>query len=243
MTTRYSEKTRQERRRPVFIPDPPKHVLAEMNTYTHLGHTGNSHHLVHHLGNRETTIVVSEAHLLSAPGAPSSERRIPDMLIAFDADPELLIANNSYIISEQGKPPDFVLEIASPSTARRDVGSKREDYRAMGIPEYWRFDETGEYYGTGLAGDLLVDGQYRPFPIETLADDVLQGYSPMLHLYIRWERGELRWHDPVTGLHIATFEQERRARIQEREARLAAEARVRELEAELERRRGDAHGV
>ena len=50
--------------------------------------------------------------------------------------------------------------------------------------------------------------------------------------------GELRWHDPATGRHIATFESERAACIEaatraEREARLAAEARVRELEERL----------
>ena len=79
-------------------------------------------------------------------------------------------------------------------------------------------------------------------PIEAVEDGVLQGYSAVLDLFIRWERGELRWHDPKTGRHIATFEQEREGRMAEREGRmaeqegrLAAEARVRELEAELAR--------
>ena len=82
------------------------------------------------------------------------------------------------------------------------------------------------------------------FPIETVGGGVLQGYSNVLNLLIRWDHGQLGWYDPETGQHIATFAQERvraesaeaRADI-EREARLAAEARVRELEAELERRR------
>ena len=74
----------------------------------------------------------------------------------------------------------------------------------------------------------------------------------MLNLLIRWDHGQLGWHDPETGQHIATFVQEReradaerearmaaKARADtEREARMAAEARVRELEAELERRTG-----
>ena len=48
------------------------------------------------------------------------------------------------------------------------------------------------------------------------------------------------WFDPETGKHIATFESERASRAAaeserdaEREARLAAEARVRELEERL----------
>ena len=152
--------------------------------------------------------------------------------------------NNGYIISEQRKPPDFVLEIASRSTGRQDVVvEKRAAYADLGIPEYWRFDETGEFHGTRLAGDHLVDGQYESVPIETVEEGVLQGYSSVLNLLLRWDHGQLGWHDPETGQHIATFAQERvraenaeaRADI-ERETRMAAEAQVRELEAELERR-------
>ena len=106
---------------------------------------------------------------------------------------------------------------------------KRARYAALGTPEYWRFDETGEFHGTMLAGDRLVDNQYEPIQIETVEEGVLQGYSTALNLFIRWEHGELGWHDPETGQHIATFAQER-ARAD------AAEARVRELEAELEQR-------
>ena len=107
---------------------------------------------------------------------------------------------------------------------------KRTAYADLGIPEYWRFDETGEFHGTRLAGDRLVDGQYEPVTIETLEEGVLQGYSNVLNLLLRWDHGHLGWHDPETGQHIATFAQER-VRAE------AAEARVRELEAELDRLR------
>ena len=136
--------------------------------------------------------------------------------------------------------PDFVLEIASPSTRREDIGIKRDFYAALGIPEYWRFDETGEFHGSRLAGDRLVDGQYEPLPVEPLEDGIFQGFSSVLSLFIRWEQGQLAWHDPKTGRHIATLEDERervaleRARAeQEQAARVAAETRVRELESEL----------
>ena len=91
------------------------------------------------------------------------------------------------------------------------------------MPEYWRFDKTGQYHGTRLAGERLVNGVYVPIDIEELSEDVLQGYSDVLGLYLRWERGELGWYDPATGQHIATFDTER-ARADR------AEARVRELE-------------
>ncbi len=250
MTTKHPEKTREGGRRPVFIPDPPKHKNGEMTSFDHLALNGNAHYLIHHFGNRETTVIVGERYLLAAPRAPRNEWRIPDLLIAFDADPVLYKANNAYIISEQGKPPDLVLEVASRGTWRRDRWAKREDYLAMGIPEYWRFDETGNYYGERLAGDLLVEGEYQTIPIETLEEGVLQGYSPALNLYIRWEHEELRWHDPATGQHIPTLAGERQARqqaeqerLQERQARQQAErerqsaqARIRELEEQLRQR-------
>ena len=31
------------------------------------------------------------------------------------------------------------MEVASPSTAENDTGVKRDEYAALGIPEYWRF--------------------------------------------------------------------------------------------------------
>ena len=172
--------------------------------------------------------------------------------MAFDVDPELYFGSNGYVISEQGKPPDFVLEVASASTATEDLGVKREVYAAFGIPEYWRFDETGEYYGDRLAGELLVEGEYRPIRIERLSDDTLQGHSDVLDLDIRWYDGRLDWFDPETGRHIATFDDERAARIQaetradsERAARVHAETRAdseRAARVHAETRASDAEG-
>ena len=153
----------------------------------------------------------------------------PDLLIAFSADLQAYREDNGYVISVQGKPPDFVMEIASRSTGRQDVEGKRTSYADLGIPEYWQFDETGEFHGTRLAGDRLVDSEYEPIAIETVGEGILQGYSTTLNLHIRWAQGGLRWHEPETGQHIATFEYER-SRAD------AAETRARELEQELQRR-------
>ena len=227
------------------FPDPPEREPDDMTSFDHLARTGSVHHLMHHLGHPETTIVTGEHYLArTPPGRSLSGVRYPDLLIAFDVDPEAHRLSNAYVISEQGKPPDFVLEIASSKTAEVDTGDKRREYAGLGIPEYWRFDETGEFHGTRLAGDRLVDGAYRPIPIEQLPGGVLQGYSYVLNLHLRWEDGQLRWHDPATGRHIATFEGERdraelegQARIRaEGDARMERSARVRaEDDARVER--------
>ena len=226
------------------LPDPPEREPDDMTSVQHLGENGNLHHLAQHLGNPDSTIVSGERYIVPEPGTLPNQRIYPDLLIAFNANPALYRQDNSYIISRQGKPPDLVMEIASRRTGKTDVEDKPARYAALGIPEYWRFDETGEFHGTRLAGDRLVDGRYEPVPIETVGEGVLQGYSTVLNLIIRWDHGQLGWRDPETGRHIVRYEDlEVRAESAEasadieREARMAAETRVRELEAELERRR------
>ncbi len=231
---------------PFRLPDPPERRPEDMTSFKHLAGTGNAHYLKQHFGRPESTIVSGELFLaLDRRRGPGVEFRVPDLLIAFNADPQLYEANNGYVVSEQGKPPDFVLEIASPGTRAQDNTVKREFYVRHRVAEYWRFDEEDAPGRVRLAGDRLAEGRYEPMAIEGPEEGVLQGYSAALDLHLRWERGQLRWHDPATGRHIATLDSEREARaaerearIREREARLAAEARARELAAELQRLRG-----
>ncbi len=108
-----------------------------------------------HFGNTETMLVKADRWIITASGA--RPMLIPDLMIAFEADTLLYQYQRGCVISDQGKPPDFVLEVASPSTARRDTGDKRIECARMGIPEYWRFDSTGQNHGDKLAGEGRVD--------------------------------------------------------------------------------------
>ncbi len=222
-------KTRQTPGR-FLLPDIPEREPDEVTQYDQLFDPGHAHHLIQHLGNLPTTLVTADRWIIVEPGTFRDLARYPDLMIAFDVDPQLYRDTNGYIISEQGKPPDFVLEVASASTGDNDTGVKRNDYARMGIPEYWRFDETGEYHGARLAGDRLVGDAYQPMQIDEFADGSLQGYSPILNLHLRWEDGVLAFYDPATNRPILTYaDQLARAN--------AAEARVRELEDELHRLR------
>ena len=214
------------------LPDPPEHPDDKMSSFKQLAATGHAHHLAVHLGNPDTTLVTGERYVVIRPTRRMAGSHYPDLLVAFDVDPAAYEASNGYVIAEQGKPPDFVLEIASPRTGHIDVGEKREAYAALGIVEYWRFDETGRHHGVRLAGDRLVNGRYVAIELDEPAENIVQGYSAVLNLYLRWESGALGWYDPATGQHIATFDTEREGRLMEREGRLQAEARVRELEEE-----------
>ena len=223
-------------REPFVFPDPPEDPDDKMTSFDHLTITGTAHSLAVHLGNPETTLVAGDRYLAVAPTRNLSGVRYPDLLVAFGVDPEAYRRSNAYVISEQGKPPDLVLEVASRSTGHVDVTEKRADYAGLGIGEYWRFDETGAYHGAKLAGDRLAEGQYVPVEMEELTDDSLQGYSAVLDLYLRWADGALALYDPATGESIATLASERARADMEQARAAAAEARVRELESQLRRR-------
>ena len=162
-------------------------------------------------------------------------------------------ANNTYLLWEVGKPPEFVLEIASESTAKVDLGRKRDLYAEIGVSEYWRYDETGsDFYGEPLVGERLVDGEYRRLELREEADGRLWAHSDALNLDLWWIEGELRFWDNVAGNLLLNYEEEHYGRIAaedarlaaeeraeaERAGRLAAEARLAEMEAELTRLRG-----
>ena len=105
----------------------------------------------------------------------------PDFYAALGVDAPAIEKRKMYLPWEAGKPPDFVLEVGSESTARHDVTGKRDTYARVGVAEYWRFDRSGgELYGEPLAGDFLEGGTYRPAKLTTEPDGVPQGIQPGL---------------------------------------------------------------
>ena len=216
----------------------------DMQNPIHLHTDGHQTMLSRHYGNIDTTLVLSEVPVF---WYSSRNARIPDLTIAFNVSVSEILARNGYSIEEQGKPPEFVLEVASLTTARNDYTRKREDYAAFGIPEYWRFDPTGgQRYDAPLAGDRLVDGAYQAIELAQVDDYRFWGHSDVLNLGVCWEHGRLRWWDPSAQRYLQTHEEEAEAKIAAESYRMAVEAardaalaRIQELETELRRLRGE----
>ena len=187
-----------------------------------------------------------EFHFSGVPGAVVSgntllyyvednPRRVlsPDCYVAFDLSDAALESlsvreNNSYHLWEVGKPPDFVLEIGSPSTAHRDQTTKRDIYADMGVGEHWRFDGTGgDFYREPLVGERLVNGEYERLEMRREPDGSVWGHSDALNLDLWWMDGELHYWDPAQSKWLRrTLEESEEGRLAERAGRLDAEARA-----------------
>ena len=204
--------------------------------------------LTFHFAGHGDVLIAGEGYLRHN-GGDATERLAPDCVVAFGVDPIAIVTRNGYVIGEVGKPPEFVLEVASRSTGTRDYMEKREGYAGYGVGEYWRFDGTGgRYHDAALSGDVLVEGEYRPVPIIHEDDGLIWGYSAALSLDLCWDSGELRLRDPVSGEFLLAPEEQQAGRLEaerraeaesvradrEARARLEAEAEVRRLRELLE---------
>ena len=172
----------------------------------------------------------------------------PDCYVVFDLSDEALRSlsiqgRNTYLLWEVDKPPEFVLEIGSRSTANRDMNFKRGLYADIGSSEYWLHDPTGgEFYHEPLIAYRLADGEYQRIPLNYESDGSVWGRSEALNLEVWWIEGELQFRDPEDGKWLLSHEEEA-ARADFEAARAdSAEARLAELEEQLRRLNGTSRG-
>ena len=119
-------------------------------------------HLLRERYEDQPEVFISREVFVSYDITNGSARVGPDLFIAFDVDVAGIRENlPNFWIWEIGKAPDFVMEVASSSTAANDLGWKRDLYQRLGVQEYWRFDPTGgRLYGQGhcRGSDWLATG-------------------------------------------------------------------------------------
>ena len=159
----------------------------------------------------------------------------PDVYIVFGVDAAAIRSRKIYLPWEAGKPPDFVMEVASSTTARVDVERKPDIYEAIGVPEYWMHDPTGGCrYGEPLRGLKLVNGKYQDIKLTREPDGILKGYSEVLGISLAWDAGFPRLYDNASGRYIENYKETAHARRAAETQRDAFEAQRDMAEMQLE---------
>ena len=199
--------------------------------------------LLSHFREREDVLVGMELVVYYKRGDNTAWLQ-PDVQVVFDVDRGG--TRSSFKVWEEGKAPDFVLEVASPSTAENDARHKATEYARIGVLEYWRLDPEGSLMGTPLEGYVASGGRYDP--VEAVGCEGMGGYlrSQVLGLDLCGQRRGgatvVVFRDPQTGKEFdgGLEEADRRRRAAEERARQeaglrrAAEERILALEERLQ---------
>jgi Uma2 family endonuclease len=138
----------------------------------------------------------------------------------------------NYLVWEEGRGPEVVIELTSSSTRREDTHKKHNLYRdVLKVREYFLFDPNGDYLDPRLQGYRLRGGEYRP--IRAVAGRLP---SQVLGLHLERQGNTLRLWDPTTEQWLPTPE-ERTGQAEARADQAEQEAeRLRQEVAELRRR-------
>ena len=198
--------------------------------------------LAHHYRARDDVYVVGNLLLYYEPATPGQAAKSvsPDLMVVIGAPKHL---RPSYLLWEEPKAPDFVLEMASRSTHRSDRQDKPAVYARIGVSEYWLYDPVGEYLAPRLQGLRLQGDRYEPMPVAVGEHGVLSGLSEVLGLELRlYPDDRFRFHDPLSGQDLRSLDEEVQAREEAEAARQALEVRLRDLQRRLDDRAQAADG-
>ncbi len=146
----------------------------------------------------------------------------PDVMVV------LGVANRrrkTYLLWEEGKPPDVVVEVSSPGSFRQDRTEKRELYGKLGVREYFLY--VPDYDDMDGSGRMFAFRRWGKGLVEADPEREIGGEpeyaSEVLGVGFRAEdyRGRLR--DLKTGLDLPWPEESEEARKAEANARRIAE--------------------
>ena len=116
----------------------------------------------------------------------------PDVFVVRGVEKRL---RENYLLWEEGKAPQVVIELTSSSTRAEDQRTKRRLYQdTLKVREYFLFDPHGDYLDPPLQGYRLRQGVYQPIRPR-------QGRLPSQELGLHLERdgNTLRLWNPQTG--------------------------------------------
>ena len=133
----------------------------------------------------------------------------PDVFVVFGVGKK---PRRTYLTWEEGSTPDFVLEVASPSTYQHDFGPKKQLYASvLAVKEYYIYDPYQEITPSFI-GYQLVDGEYQEI---AFVEERLP--STVLGLELGEHEGTLRLYNPTTQQWLQSPEE----RAERAEAKLA----------------------
>jgi Uma2 family endonuclease len=188
-------------------------------------------------------VYVSGNILLYYEKGNSRLRVSPDTLVAFGLSPNV---RRVYKLWEEGKAPDFVIEVTSKGTSKEDRIRKAELYARLGVREMWLVDPLREYLGVPFRGYELIDGDWQE-----IATGAERAHSRVLGLDIVAAPGGIWLARPNGELlpgprELSVMLDRVSAELEASQGRIEAQgrelelkdARISQLEAELQRLRG-----
>ena len=208
-----------------FLPESPRPARAIMNV---------RFAFQHHFGKVDDIALEGDMFLYYERGNPAASIA-PNIFVVRDHD---LGDRPVYKLWEEGKPPDFALEVISPSSALRNAKKKRALYARLGIGEYFLFQPDPRKRGRRLVGYRLWGGSYEEVPEEP--DSALR--STTLGVSLRVEGTNLRVRSLESGQDYAWIEESPRI-VESLQARAEAaqdEAGAAQARAEAAQARAEA---
>jgi Uma2 family endonuclease len=188
---------------------------------------------------------------------PAERRFAPDLLAVTDVEPH---ERNSWVVADEGKGLDFVLEIHVAGDRRKDEKTNVDRYARLGVQEYFYFDRTrlrltgfrlpspptpsrvyqrvvpqaGRYASSVLGLDLALEGSRLRFFAGTAAlddaDEMIARLGSMLDKVLAGQEEAERLAEELAD----KLDEEQRLREDERRLREDAERQLADARAEIE---------
>lgn len=213
----------------------------------------NNH--AHHL-DREYLRAVFQARIADRPGL----RVLGDHLINFEnpalrknLGPDIIVLNGEplpwnpkrgvFPVKRMKARPLFVVEITSPTTRRKDITIKPGLYYKVGVPMFVLIDLEygGGKHPSGITAFQAGPEEYEPLPLENG-----RVWLEVVEVYLAAENDRVVCFDPsgkrledYTGVTREAAEATEKAKREQKRAD-DAERKIREMEAELRRLRGES---
>jgi len=151
--------------------------------------------LKHHYQDSDDVYVSGNLLMYYEEGNPKKSIS-PDVFVVFGVAKK---QRNTYLTWEEATTPDFVLEVASPSTFAKDFGKKKELYASvLSVKEYFIYDPLGQIVPSFI-GFQLIDGVYQEI---SFVNERLP--STVLGLELGEHGDVLRLYDPNTSQWLQT---------------------------------------